>query len=191
MISEPADFLTTAFVDETTGKTAAFVVGFEDFLEDFLLGAARGDECDLVRVRHDRQCQGDSPCWRLGAVFDRGDPGIRLAQELVAGEQTARVPIRTTAQQDQVEDGRLDRVLAGETRHERLLVLVGQFLRVVEVLDVDGVDGRCALFAGDLIEEVFLQKAVVAVFVVERDGALVGEEDFPFRKLWSGLRVLI
>lgn len=191
VVGEPAHLFAAALVDEATGETATFVVGLEDLFQDFLLAAARDDEGDLVGVRHDGEGQGDSSGRGLGAVLDRGDPGVGLAQELVAREQTARVAVGATTEQDQIKDGRLDRVLAGEARHERLLVLVGQLLSVVEVFEVDGVDGRRALSTGDLVEEVLLQEAVVAVFVVKGHGPLVGEKDLPFRKLRAGFGVFV
>lgn len=101
----------------------------------------------------------------------------------MAREQRARMPIWSTAKQDEVEDGQLDGVALGEVADEELLVLVCHFLDVIEVRDIDGVDGGGAELGGDLVEEFRFQQRVVAVGVVEGHGALVGEEDLPFREV--------
>lgn len=85
----------------------------------------------------------------------------------------------SAAEQDQVKHGELDRVLCGKRLDERLLVGIGEFLGVVKFLYIDGDDNGRSVRGGDLVEELLLQQAVVAVWVVQRHGALVSEEDFP------------
>lgn len=103
----------------------------------------------------------------------------------MAGEEGASVAVGAAAQEDQVEHRDLDAVASSKSLDKRLLVLVGQFLNVIEVLGVDGVDGRLAHFGGDLVEQLGLEEAVVAVLMVEGNGALVGKEDVPFGKVDS------
>lgn len=87
--------------------------------------------------------------------------------------------IRSTAEQQEIEDGQAHGIPRRKAPHERLLVLVGELLHVVEVLLVNGVDGGLGV-AGDLVEEFCLEEGVVGVFVVQGDGALISKEDFPF-----------
>jgi hypothetical protein len=96
----------------------------------------------------------------------------------VAREERTGMSIGSASEEKEVEDGQTNRVATGEARNKCLLVLVGKFLSVVEVLSVDGVDGRL-LIVGDLVQKLLLQKSIVGVFVVERHGTLVGEKDFP------------
>lgn len=126
----------------------------------------------------DGQGEGDALGRGLRGVVDGGDPGVRLAQEGVAGEEGAGVAVGTAAEEEEVEDGEADRVAAGEAGDEDLLVAVGDLLEVVEVGDVDGVDGGL-LVGGELVEELGLEEGVVGVGVVEGHDALVGEEDLP------------
>lgn len=93
-------------------------------------------------------------------------------------EEGAGVAVGAAAQKDEVEDGEADGVTAGEAADERLFVLVGEFLGIVEVGGVDGMDGGL-LVGGDLVEELGFQEAIVGVGVVEGHGTLVCEEDFP------------
>lgn len=95
------------------------------------------------------------------------------------GEQAASVAIRTASQQDEIENGRLDRVLGRKLFHELLLIVIGELLGIMEERFFDGNDRRLAFGLGDLGEELLLEQAVVGVFVVEGNSALVGEEDLP------------
>jgi hypothetical protein len=97
------------------------------------------------------------------------------------------MPVRAHAKQDEVEAREGDGVLAGELRHELLLVLVRDLFQVVELRGVDGVD-LLARDAGsrDLGEQALVDNSVVGVLVIERDDAFVGEEDLPVRGVrWS------
>lgn len=176
VISEPTAAIAGSLVDEGTGQAIAVL---EDALHDVPLATAGSDKGDANGVGDNGQREGDAPGRGLGRVLDGGDPGVGLAQERVAREQAAGVAVGAGAEQQQVEDGQLDGVAAGERPDQQLLVLVGELLGVVEVLGVDGVDGGRALLGRDPVEQVLLQQAVVAVLVVERDGALVAEEDLP------------
>ena len=115
---------------------------------------------------------------RLGGILDRSDPSVGLAEQLMAGEERAGVSVGSTSQEEKVEDGQADRIATGEASNKGLLILVGKFLDVVQVLGVDGVDGRL-LILGDLVQELLLQESIVGIFVVEGHGTLVGEENFP------------
>lgn len=86
----------------------------------------------------------------------------------------------SAAEKDQVEYRQTDRILSGERCHEGFLIVIGKLLRVVEVFYLNRVDGRGARRGGNVVEEVGFEKGIVAVSVVERDSALVGEEDLPF-----------
>lgn len=176
LVDEPAASVSRSLVDESAGQTRA---GVEDLLHDILLAAAGGNKSDADGVRDDGQRQGDSLGGRLGRVLDGGDPGVGLAEQLVAGEEGAGVAVGPAAEQQQVKDGQADRVAGGEAGDERLLVLVGELLDVAEVLRVDCVHGGGLLVRGQLVEQLGLDQGVVGVLVVQRHRALVGEEDFP------------
>lgn len=180
LVDEPAAPVSRSFVDESARQARASV---ENLLHDVLLAGAGGDKGDADGVRDDGQRQGDSLGGRLGRVLDGGDPGVGLAEQLVAGEEGAGVAVGPAAEQQQVKDGQADRVARGEAGDERLLVLVGELLDVAEVLRVDGVHGGGLLVRGQLVEQLGLDQGVVGLGVVQRHRALVGEEDFPLGKV--------
>lgn len=107
------------------------------------------------------QSQGDSLGGWLGRVLDGRDPGVGLAQQLVAGKQRASVAVGPAAEQEEVEDGQAHGVARGEAADERLFVLVGELLDVVEVLGVDCVHGGGLLVGGQLVEQLGLEEGVV------------------------------
>jgi len=147
-------------------------------LHDILLAASSGDKCDADSVVNHGEGEGDALGRRLGRIFDGSDPGVDLAEKLMTREERAGMSIGSASEEEEVEDGQTNRVAAGEASNEGLLVLVGKLLNVVQVLGVDGVDGRL-LVLGDLVQELLFQKSIIGVFVVERHGTLVGEKDFP------------
>lgn len=131
-------------------------------------------------MEDDRQTEGDSLGWGLGGVGDAQAPGVGLSQQRVLGEERTGVAVWTTAEQQQVEEGQLDRIAGGKDGDEQLLVLVGHLLRIVEVLLVNGVDlGLAQLLARNLVQQLLLEQLVVAVLVIEGHAALVGEEYLP------------
>ncbi|TLS28666.1 hypothetical protein PpBr36_00442 [Pyricularia pennisetigena] len=182
IVDEPRTPVPCALVHEGA-RQARFLV--KDLLHNLLLAAAGGDKGDAHAVGDHGQGQGDAARRGLGAVLDGGDPGARLAQQLVAGEQAAGVAVGAAAEQQQVEDRELDAVAAGEAADQGLLVAVGQLLRVVEDLGVDGVHGRLGPL--DLVQQLLLEQAIVGVLVVKRHGALVGEEYLPLVPAHRGL----
>ena len=97
----------------------------------------------------------------------------------MSGEEGAGVAVGAAAQEQKVKNGKLHRVPASETLDKNLLVLIGELLGIVEVLDINGVDNWPSGGIGDLVKELLLQKAVVGVFVIKRHGSLIGEEDLP------------
>lgn len=103
----------------------------------------------------------------------------------MVGKERARVSVGSTAEEDEIEEGQFDGVALGEDGNESLLVLIGAFLRIVETLLVNGEDFGPAQCLGDVVEEIFLHESVVGVFVVERDDAFVGVENFPLGKVGS------
>ena len=91
--------------------------------------------------------------------------------------------IRPAAEQQQIEHGQPHAVACGKDADEGLLVLVSQFLGIVEILDVDGEDLGLAEFGGDLVQDLCLHKTVVAVFVIKGDEALIRIEYLPLVEL--------
>lgn len=126
----------------------------------------------------DGEGESDALRGRLGRVVDGSNPGAGLAKQRVAGEERAGVAIGAAAEEEEIEDGQANRVAAGEASDEGLLVLVGEFLKVVQVLSVDCVDSGL-LTLGDLVQKLLLEKGIVGIVVVEGNSALVGEEDLP------------
>ena len=153
VVDEPAATLSGGLIYQCARQTVALL---KDLLHDLLLAAARSDKCDLYRVCDNWQRQGDSLRRRLRRVLNWRDPSARLTEKRVAGEQTACVAVGSAAQKEQVEDGQLDRVAAREGADEQLLILVGQFLGVVQVFRVDRMDGRLAQVGGDLVKQLLL-----------------------------------
>jgi hypothetical protein len=182
VVNEPADPALTLEVDESAGQLVAFV-RVEYLPHDFLLSAAGRDKRDLQSSLYDGEGEGDALGWGLGRVGNGQDPGVLFAQEIGAGEQATGVAVGTASKKEQVEERQLDAVACSENADQSLLVLVGQLLHVVEVLDVDGVHLGRAQLGGYLVQELLLHQLVVAVLVVERHGALVGVEDFPLVEL--------
>ncbi|OBT50303.1 hypothetical protein VE04_09944 [Pseudogymnoascus sp. 24MN13] len=86
-----------------------------------------------------------------------------VAEQLVAREQRARMPIRSATKQDQVEDRQLNRIALREVAHEQLLILVRHLLDVIEVRDIDRVDGGGRELGADLGEELGFEERVVGV----------------------------
>lgn len=138
---------------------------------------------------HDGQREGDAFRRGLWRVLDLQDPRLGLAQKRRAREQAAGMAVGPAAQQQQVEHGQPHAVPRREDADEGLFVLIGEFLRIVEVLDVDWEDLWFAELGGDLVQNFRLDQAVVAIFVVERDEALVGVEDLPLVELELGVAV--
>lgn len=120
----------------------------------------------------------DAFCGRLGAVLDGCDPAVLLSEKLVAGKETAGVAVWAHAEEDEVEDGIPDALLACKCLDKLLLVGVREFLGVVEERLVNGVD-LGSLELGNLGEELLVAEVVVAVLVVQGDEALIGKEDLP------------
>lgn len=179
VVSEPADLVSGTLVDQTARQGAA-LLGLENALENVALAGAGSDKGNLCAVEDDGQAQGDA-LWRgLGRVGDAEDPGVGFAQQRVLGEEGAGVAVGAAAEEHEVEEGQLDRVAGSKDGDERLFVLVGALLGVVEVFFLDGVDlGRAELSLVNLVQQLVLEQSVVAVLVVQRHAALVGEEDFP------------
>ncbi|KAI6766653.1 hypothetical protein HG531_011875 [Fusarium graminearum] len=175
LVNKPAAALASALVDKGTGQ-ATF--GIEDLLHDVLLAASSGDKCNADGVVNHGEGESDALGGRLGGILDRSDPGVDLAEQLVAREERAGMSVGSASEKEEVEDGQTNRIAAGEASNKSLLVLVGKFLRVVQVLGVDGMNGRL-LILGELVQKLLLQKSIVGVFVVERYGTLVSEKDFP------------
>lgn len=163
VVGEPAAAIAGGLIDEGTRQAVA---DLEDPLDYVPLSGAGGDEGDVDGVRQDGQGEGDAAGWGLGRVLNRGHPGVGLAQQWVAGKQAAGMAIGTGAEQQEVEDGKLHGIAAREGTHQELLVLVGELLRIVEVLGVDGVDDGPADPLGDAVQQLRLQQAVIAVLVV-------------------------
>ena len=176
LIDKPANTITSTLIDQRTGQ---IIRRIEDMLHDLLLSTTSSHKGHPHRMGNHRQSQRNSLGGRLRRIRNGRNPRIGLPQQFMFGEQAAGMAIRSATQQQQVEDGQTHGIPRRKAPHERLLVLVGELLDVVEVLLVNGVDGGLGV-AGDLVEEFRLEEGVVGVFVVEGHGALVGEEDFPF-----------
>lgn len=101
--------------------------------------------------------------------------------------------IRTASEEDKVENRQLHAVLGSEGAHQVFLVQVRELLRVfvVDMGFIDRVHFGGAQIRWNLAEQLIFQKTIVAVLVVERDGALVCEKDLPLGKLGSVLRTPI
>lgn len=181
-IREPADLVSPFFIDQPARQTPPFL-RLEDLLQNLLLPSSRRHKRDFVAVRQHRQRECNPPGGRLRRVLDGGNPCIVLSQQLVIGKQTTRMTIRPTAQQQQIKDGHLDTIFGGKAPHQGLLILVRQFLRIIQILHVDRMHRRLPHLARDVVEPLVLDESVVAVFVIEGHGALVGEEDLPFCEL--------
>lgn len=185
IVGEPADLITSTLVDQTT-RQCATLLSLEDLLEDVLLASSSSDKGNLCSMEDNGQTESNAFGWRLGRVRDAQDPGIGFAQQRVFGEERASVAIGTAAKKEQVEGGEFDRVAGGKDRDELLLILVGALLSVVEVFLLNGVDlGLAESFLVNLVQQLILEEFVVAVFVIQWDAALVGEEDFPLAEIDS------
>lgn len=184
MISEPADLIPSTLVNQRRRKAGA-LLKIKDLLQDLLLASTSRDKGDVDSVGDNGQSEGNALRRGLGRVGLSSNPSVLFAQQVVAREERASVAVGTAAQQDEIEDGKLDAVLAGKLAHQVLLVEIGEFLGVVifDVLLVDGVDDGRAELGGDLGDQLVLQQAVVALLVVEGYGALVGEENVPLGEL--------
>ncbi len=89
------------------------------------------------------------------------------------------MPVGAAAQQQEVEDGKLDAVLGGERAHEVFLILIRQLLHVVEMGAIDGMHGRTTFVVGNFVEQFVLEGFVIAVDMIQGHRALVGEEYLP------------
>lgn len=149
----------------------------QDGVQHVLLALPADHKGTPISVVDDRVGKGDPLVWGLGRVVQPGDPSVRLAQELMTGEERASVSIGTHPEEDEVKDGEPRRVLLGKEGDELFLVLVRQLVQVVEQGLVDRVD----LFTrdGDVLQKGLVASPEVRVFVVERDDPFVTEEDFP------------
>ena len=180
VISEPADLLACALVDQRRRQTAA-LFGIEDLLHDILLSSTGSNVSDAERMGDDRQGEGDALRGRLGRVVLSTHPGVLFAQQLMPGEQTAGVAIRTAAQEDEVEHGQLDAVLGSKSAHQILLVRIGDLLRVV--VGLNRVHRGSSQLCRNLADQLLFEETVVAVRVVEGHVTLVREEDIPLGEL--------
>lgn len=192
MISEPGHLITSTLVNQSGRKTGS-LLKIKDLLKDFLLARACRDKGNVDSVGNNRQGKGDALRRGLGRVCLRRNPSILLAKQGMAREERAGVAIGAAAQEDEIEGGQLDAVLGGKLAHQILLIEICEFLRIVilNVLLVDGVDDRCAELERDLGDELVVQQTVVAILMVERYGALVGEEDVPLGELGGIFREAI
>lgn len=157
VVGEPADLVSGALVDQTARQGAA-LLGLENALEDVALAGTGGDESDLCAVEDDGQTQGDTLRWGLGRVGDAEDPSVGFAEKGVLGEERAGVAIGAAAEENEIEEGKLDRVAGGEDGNELLFVLVGALLSIVKVFLLDGVDlGLAELFLVDLVQQLVFE----------------------------------
>jgi hypothetical protein len=182
IVAKPAHTLSSTLIHQTTRQLPA-LFGLENAFENLLLARACANKRYARGVLHDRKGERNALGRRLGRVLDAEHPGVRLAKLRVAGEKTASVSVRSTAEEQQVEERQFDAVARGEDGDESLFVSVGGFLRVVEQVLVDGEDFGLSQFGRDFGEEFFLDQLVVGVFVGEGHAALVGVEDFPLAEV--------
>jgi hypothetical protein len=90
--------------------------------------------------------------------------------------------IWTAAEEYKVENGDSDAILCRERFHQLVLILVCDFIRVVEEVCVYRVHGGLSELGWDFVEELVLEQAVVAILVVQRHEPFVGHEDVPRRE---------
>lgn len=148
-------------------------------MKHILLGFTGDDKCHTVRVVDDGEREGDSFRWRLGRVFKIGNPSVGFGEQFMAGEERTGVSVRSHSEQDQVKHGESSGVLFSEQRNKLFLVLVREFIEVVQERFVNGVD----LFPWnrDVRKEGVIAGSEVGVLVVEGDHTFITEEDFPDR----------
>ena len=89
----------------------------------------------------------------------------------------------THAEEDEIELGQLDRVLADELGDQLLLVRVCHLLHVICKRRIDGMNVLVWYF--DFGEELLLAEFMIRVCMIEWDGTFVGVEDMPEYKLCS------
>lgn len=87
------------------------------------------------------------------------------------------MPIRTHAQEDEVEDGEPSRILGCEFAYELLLVCICELFYVVEQACINGV---YILFGnGDLGEQFLRACCMIRVWVIEGNDTFIDIEDVP------------
>jgi hypothetical protein len=94
IVSEEVDLPRGDDFDSTRRESLVWTI--QHALEDLLLARTGRDERYAVRVVDDGEGEGDADGGGLGRVGQVGDPSVLLVEELVAGEQTARVTVGTT-----------------------------------------------------------------------------------------------
>ena len=178
IVDKPRTTTLGSFIDYSAGEGAT-TLEFEDLFHDIILSGACGNKGNMNRMYDDRDCKGDSTGGWLWAVLDRCYPGVVLSQELVAGEERAGMAVGPASEKDKIKDGQLDTVAASKAFDKELFVMVGKLLGVAKILNLDRVDVWCTVFGGDLIEKFLSEEAVIGLFMVERNSALVCKENLP------------
>jgi hypothetical protein len=175
IVDEPVELARLHRAHAARGKALLWLI--EDCLERIRLALASRNECDARSVVDHRVREGDPARRRLGRVFHPGHPAILLGEERVPREQRRGVPVRTKTEEDQVKDGEARGVCGGKLLDKLLLVRIGEVVEVVEQGNVQ----RVNVFGWDrnFGEKLRHAKMVIAVLIVERDGALVSVEDVP------------
>lgn len=124
--------------DQRCGQLVVLLV--QDEGEYIHLVLADGDKGDARSMIEDGKGEGDAFGGRLGRVVEIGNPSVSFGEQLVAWEKGASVAVWTDAEKDKVKDGEARRVLLGELVDELLFVGICEFLEIVELSCVDGVD---------------------------------------------------
>lgn len=191
VVDEPVDFFAETGVD--LGRWEGLVAVVEDLVHDGLLGGALCDEGDVAGVCDRGEGEGDAVCRGFGRVGAPGDllgGFVEQGAVLWAGEQRAGVAVRAAAQQQQVEArGGQQRLVLGRDLGVVVLALVDQ--RLVDRVD-RGAQVQVVAAVRQRVQHRPLERAVVAVGVVQRHQPLVAEVDVPAGPLHARrqLRVL-
>lgn len=149
-------------------------------MQDILLALTAHDECDAVCVVDDRISERDTLARWLWRIIKPCDPTVGFTQQLVTREKRTRMSIRSHTEQDQIKHGESCRVHLCKSTDELLFVSVRKLVHVIEQRLVDRVD--LLAWDRDVRQERIVAGFKVGVFVVERDGAFVAEEDLPEQK---------
>lgn len=142
------------------------------------------DESNTGSVVNDGICQRNSLRWGFRAVGNISHPSVFLCEQFVAGEEGCGVSVGTYTEEDEIEDGETRSVLLSELVDEFFLVRIGELFDIVGKGIIDRVD--VLRRDGDFAEEFGDAEAMVGVFVVERDNALICIVDLPIRTNTQG-----